>query len=319
MSDSSADNEIKFFQGLRARNISALLNLVKNVGLGDESYLRNRYEQLATEFEATVRSLEHLGLLSRSLGSIHATPSLVSVDTTSSKFHWLCERILADSDGAAGLANYLSGFACTDGQLRREARMGPEPTDVRDALMDLGVVTYDHEAELYTLKEEYDYLHAVCLEAKQSQNTGRIFTPEQLQAVLRSRDEVALRAEEVVVGFEKERVGKNLESRVVHVAKENVAAGFDVLSVSLDDQRLVPRYIEVKAVSADDYGFFLTSNEIRVARLFGPCYFLYLVPVGADGAPQIDRLRMVNDPANQVLASDDWLVSPALLHCCLRT
>jgi len=93
------------------------------------------------------------------------------------------------------------------------------------------------------------------------------------------------------------------------------SAGYDVASVTVCDGYAIPRYIEVKAVSAADYGFFWTANEVRVARALAACYFLYLVPVGFD-AIRLDSLLIIQDPNAEILRSGGaWAVADNVLSC----
>jgi hypothetical protein len=128
---------------------------------------------------------------------------------------------------------------------------------------------------------------------------------------------MGLAAERVVVEYERDRLGPEFASRVEHVALSNAAAGFDVQSVTLQSScDILPRFIEVKAVSPTDYRFYWSANEMVVARTFGSWYYLYLLPIGSDGRPRRELLRMICDPHNTVLACpDQWSVETNVVQC----
>jgi hypothetical protein len=129
--------------------------------------------------------------------------------------------------------------------------------------------------------------------------------------------EFGLNVEYEIVTFERQRLGKSWEDRVRHIAPQNAAAGYDIESVTLvDDGGSEPRFIEVKAVSADNQTFFWTKCEIDAAKVLRSWYYLYLVPIGAHREPQIDQVHIISDPITNVLdAPHRWSVEPTELKC----
>lgn len=91
----------------------------------------------------------------------------------------------------------------------------------------------------------------------------------------RQRSELA---EEHVVALERERlrlagVGYYAEG-IARVSLDDVAAGYDIRSFETDGR---PRYIEVKSSSGRREQFFISRNEIAVARAERGCYWLVWV------------------------------------------
>ena len=127
-------------------------------------------------------------------------------------------------------------------------------------------------------------------------------------------------AEELILEYERERVGKDHEMEVHHIAIVDAAAGFDIKSVTLEQSRIqTPRYIEVKAVPRISLRFYWTRNEVLTARRLGEWYYLYLLPVGRQGKFITNELIIIKNPAVEVLAEPDkWLVEPEVLQCSKR-
>jgi hypothetical protein len=100
-----------------------------------------------------------------------------------------------------------------------------------------------------------------------------------------------------------------LAKRINHVAAENVGAGYDILSFteSANAAGHSDRFIEVKAVSPIDFKFYWSRNEIETARVYGPNYFLYLVPVFKGGF-DLQKLKIIQNPFKRVYsAKKSWL------------
>lgn len=60
-------------------------------------------------------------------------------------------------------------------------------------------------------------------------------------------------------------------------------------------------------------GFFWSKNEYEVAKLKGDSYYLYLVELGRIDEPGYVP-EMIQDPAANVMESDDWFVEARSYH-----
>lgn len=89
---------------------------------------------------------------------------------------------------------------------------------------------------------------------------------------------------------------QDLAERIRHVARENVAAGYDILSFASDGSEI---YIEVKATKTSGTSFELTDNELRTARRLRAAYWLYQVRLARSSTPQ---LLTHQDPASMIEA-----------------
>ena len=103
---------------------------------------------------------------------------------------------------------------------------------------------------------------------------------EALWKILNSQREQGLRAEEIVVRKERQRLESggrsDLAEDVTRVSKFNVAAGYDILSFELDGSA---RYIEVKSSLGIFVRFHWSNSERNAARECGNSYWIYFLPL----------------------------------------
>jgi len=316
MNDSSAGAD-NLFAGLRLHNVGTLIDVCEVLQLADVEYVRRRYNERATDFEATVDSLAWLGLISRDGSAISLVRRTDDELRRRDLGRWLVGRIVESPAFYERACAYLGAFRVSDGQRftwRAGATSSDHFPDVRDVLMDCGAVYFDRATSTYHLASGFSHLLAL------SELRGSAISPAMLRETLAANDDIGWRVELAALEFEKRRVGASFEHRVIHTSAFNVAAGFDLESVTVVDSWPLPRYIEVKAVSSEDFRFYWTANEMRVARLFSERYFLYLVPISANGLPQFDTMIVIQDPCTVVLAVESkWAVVPDVLACCLKS
>lgn len=316
MSDYSAIRT-NLFDGLRRHNVITLLRLVSSLDVRSVEYVRHRYEEYATEFDATVDCLSQIGLIrdasdrlvpATSVGEhshsdvSHSRAVLVAIAT-----HHRVRPMLHD---------YLRTFHVTNGRMSQRAseRRKSDDFSARDFLMDFDVLTFDRGKDEYVLAPDLFQLYA------DAHRHGNRLPPNKLEGLLDKRGEIGLLAELAVVQHERSRVGTGYADRVKHTAATDTAAGYDIESVTLVEHSFVPRCIEVKAVSESNCRFYWTANEIRMAKALREYYFLYLLPVADDGKVCIDQLRAICDPCDKVLCQNgEWTVEESVLRCQLRS
>ncbi len=125
------------------------------------------------------------------------------------------------------------------------------------------------------------------------------------------RDQLGRKAELEIILYEKDRLRLSPVqlTEIEHIAEKDIGAGFDIRSFEeqLDDLgKPIPRYIEVKAVSALDYRFHWSKNEMEMAKKYSSRYFLYLVPVKSSEEFYIDLMKPIRDPINHLFKSQEW-------------
>jgi hypothetical protein len=141
---------------------------------------------------------------------------------------------------------------------------------------------------------------------------GRQVSAEEFQRLLRVMEQNGILGEKVVLDAERRRLrsaGKEELARMVEwTSRENVAAGYDVLSYEIDGS---PRHIEVKAVSTAILRFVMTNNEWRTADRLRESYWLYVV-AQVRSSPQIYRFQnpvALETAGDLIRGTKDWAVT----------
>ncbi len=301
------------FEGLNWGQILALMNVLNECELRTEWHIENRYKERASSFAQTLTFLTGIGLIKRSSGELLLDDP--RPETQSSAFRWMILEciVLSGSTYLVEVSNFLGKFELSDGRLSYQSSEGTRSKEsaVRNFLMEVGVVNYSRQEDRYTVAPEY-----ISFYARVRQELERCL-PSKVTASAENRDELGLAAEVAVIAFEKKRVGITLANRVEHVALRNAAAGYDILSVTASrGPSVTARFVEVKAVSMRTFQFFWTQNEVQVSRLLGSLYYLYLLPVGANGELCIDRLFILCDPYSSIIGdAEKWITETSVLRC----
>ena len=113
-------------------------------------------------------------------------------------------------------------------------------------------------------------------------------------------------AENIVLEFEKKRLGKNGNVEVRRISQEYANAGYDIESPD--------RLIEVKGSTGDDFDIFWSQNEIGTARENRDKYWIYFVPgINIKSKTSKDPI-LIHDPITNVLDSDQYKEKKETLH-----
>ena len=314
MKESSAKRP-DIFEGLEWRQVLVLLSVLHESEYTKREHIEKRYNAQASHFKETLDFMVSLRAVKESEGHVVASGLLPSDNDVEARF-WVSERLFGFQNRYRTQANhYLRTFRIAGG----EPTSRPSPlsrhyqSHVRNFLMEMGVVLHDARSDCYLISPEHLALYIL------AQDTARNQTPERFGAVNRAKESLGLSAEKEIVLYERDRVGLTFAGRVEHVALQNVAAGYDVRSVTIDEGGAVlPRYIEVKAVSGSSLQFHWTRNEVLTAKVFADWYYLYLLPVTANGRFAIDKMEIVPHPHSTVLHTPNtWAVEPDVLRCSL--
>lgn len=116
-------------------------------------------------------------------------------------------------------------------------------------------------------------------------------------AIQKTREQIGLAGETWVVNYEVNELESNglyeLSKEVKRISSANVAAGYDVLSYELVG---VEKYIEVKTTALSKAEFFLSANELDMAKEFRNKYWIYFVSE-IFGTP---KLYKIHNPASEI-------------------
>lgn len=143
------------------------------------------------------------------------------------------------------------------------------------------------------------YLHN---KIKQKTYIKKPVTPSELEHQLAILKDIGQRGEEIIYNYEKNlliKIGRNdLASKVEWIAKQDCTAGYDILSYDINGNK---KYIEVKSSTGSSDKFYLSKNEIEVARKYGENYFIYKVN-------NIKRIPYINKIRNPLQCIDEGMI-----------
>ena len=290
------------------------MSILRDAGYTKSHHIERLYLESAENFQETFAFLSAVAGLSKTeTDEIDFTqPAFSTEDETKS---WILASILGSENVyRSDIYKYLQIF-CIDGG---EPRHYPEVSSrhyqshIRNFLIDLGIIEYNPDDDYYYIPRGHINLYTT------GNNIGiRVHSPATRAVVQAEKESVGAAAEELILEYERHRVGQQYKAKVRHISIVNDAAGYDIRSVTVETSDVhIPRYIEVKAVPRISNRFYWTQNEISTSRKFGEWYYLYLLPVGRSGKFIIDELRVVQNPAEEVLDRNDiWDVEPNVVQC----
>lgn len=304
------------FEGLILRHVFALLEVLEHSSIRTESRIRKVFSQHAQGFDSTLSFLIRISVVQKRGGILSLRVAPPSAGGPARQ-EWLLSRLLQTRNRyRSELLRYLSKYKVLDGELIYNAPVPRRSREshVRNFLMQMGIVRHDVETGRCVLSRDY---MSLCVSVR---GRGRQVLPDLLAKSTAARDEMGLSAEIAVIEFEKKRLGPRLANEVDHVALRNAAAGYDIRSITVaDDRPMMPRYIEVKAVSPASMRFHWTQNEMNVAQVLQESYYLYLLPVDSGGSFDLGRLMMIPNPHIAVLGSEtEWIIEPDVICCSLQ-
>ena len=129
-----------------------------------------------------------------------------------------------------------------------------------------------------TIIEKRSVLTYLIKQNKQKKNTFKYNYARRVRKAVRHQEENRIRRRISCVSSgtrAPKSIGRmDLAEKVTWVANENCNAGYDIQSFFEDGSY---KYIEVKSTTARNVNFYLTNNELEVAKLLGDNYFIYRV------------------------------------------
>lgn len=288
-----------------------LADVLQTSDLTHVDFIKRKYENLAVDYQLSISFFELFGLVSvkdnkinlkkKFLNAISDSPS---VDAGKFKLV-IIDGLLSASTHSLAIAEFLGLFdrVGSDMVLRLTTDERLRYSDLRNLSVELGLINYDSNTDTYVVA--HNFIEKV--DDAVEQVNKHALSAKRLAEILANQEIIGAEAELCVIGYERERLVSDpgLVTAIEHKALVDVAAGYDVLSWEIGTN--TERFIEVKAVSINDYGFMWTINEIDCAKRLGKRYFLYLLPVIGAGKFDLTKLNMVQDPFNNVFMNEkEW-------------
>lgn len=145
------------------------------------------------------------------------------------------------------------------------------------------------------------------LELPKHTNTGNTKRKSDYLNNLKRNTKQGLKGEKLVMKNQRDLLGKDPEfkeyvDKITHLSvKEGDGAGYDILSFKKDSQnKIIEHYIEVKSTnSGKETPFFMSSNELEVAKIKGTQYSIYRL-YKSDKSDKDFNYYIINDPYNNI-------------------
>ena len=306
----------KIFENLRFLHICVLLDTLSTTQLDRTPHIRRLFSESAEGFDEVVSFLSRLGMVVSEGQSMKLRVDWTTSDKSLRRSQIMQRLMSRRNRYRSEIFRFVNQFRVLDGELaylsstqNRSAESG-----VRNFLMDVGIVGHVMGTEKYVLMPEYASIFA------SARDHANYMSPSLLEKDKSIRSELGYAAEKLIVEHERSRVGSYYIDRIDHISTRNCAAGYDIRSISLEaGGKVVPRFIEVKAVSSTSYQFYWSRNEVDVARALSHWYHLYLLPVDRHGHFDIGGLKVIADPCDTVLPKDsDWATESDALICYIK-
>lgn len=99
-----------------------------------------------------------------------------------------------------------------------------------------------------------------------------------------------------------------INKEVKLVSQFDVSLGYDIVSY-LDNETDKPnKFIEVKSCADDNFRFYISRNEIDVAKLKGERYFLYLYN------RKYKNIKIIKNPYKNIFTNKEWIKSSKIFE-----
>ena len=307
----------KAFENLQFSHVCALLDILEMVRSDSASHIRRLFAENAEGFDEVVSLLSRIRVISSNGEMLRL---LVDWPRSDGDFRRaeIMRRILRTRNSyRTELFRFMSQFRLVDGDISYSPsdQSRSSQSAVRNFLIDIGRVKYSSGTKTYLLMPEYADLYV------SARDNTNLTSPTLAENRAKAQQEIGRAAEDLILKYERRRVGADHADKVDHVSLRNCAAGYDIRSVSIGTSGpITPRLIEVKAVSPRSFRFYWTKNEVDVARALSHWYHLYLLPVNRKGQFALDELIVIPDPCSTVLSeSEGWETESDALVCYIKT
>ena len=145
-------------------------------------------------------------------------------------------------------------------------------------------------------------------------------TQKQLEMQLENQKMIGSIAEELVLGFEQKRLADEghveKSKEIEQISGRFANAGYDIESFSIDKNGNAQRiYIEVKGSSGEEFDFYLSTNELKKAKEYGPQYWIYFVPgIDVSMRQTSKEIAVINNPFKSIFNNPEYLVEAEKYH-----
>lgn len=299
----------KPFEKIKLSQLHILCNTLSDAEVRNVSNIKRKYLERALSFDETLSLLEDLKIVRNNSDELIPlkTFSLTHRSPDEFKKKFLPVLFAATGDVSDTLRNFLLNFQTENDKTFFKANelQKIKFSGIRNLLIELEFISTGSDNTTYFINPEFTDLFV-------KQFIKGKLSPKTLKKKQAENESIGFRAEKAVIDYEIKRLRdiSLMPSEIEHTSQENVLAGYDIKSFenSLDsNSKRIDRFIEVKAVSIDDYKFYWSKNEIEIAKVFGEKYYLYLLPVGVNNTFEFDKMIIKRNPFKSVYSNEqDW-------------
>ncbi len=298
----------KPFDKIKLSQLHTLCNTLADTQVRHVSNIKRKYLENGISFDETLSLLVDLKIVKNNSDELFPSKqfsTLDSIDNFKQKF--LPVLFSANGDISEQLRDFLVNFQIDNEKISFKATELEKIkfSDTRNILLELEFITASADNTTYFVNPNYTDLFV-------KQFSRRKLSPDSLKKKQTENDSIGLSGEKAVIEFEIKRLTDiSLDpNEIEHTSQVNVLAGYDIKSFEnhLDsNSKRIDRYIEVKAVSIENYKFYWSRIEIEIAKVFGEKYYLYLLPVISKNTFDFEKLMIVNNPFKNIYSNGlDW-------------
>ena len=304
------------FEGLTLKQVRNLLNVLENKKIRTYSLVKNAFSDYSINFDNTLDFLCRIGAVKKRKDSYTIAEELPPSASKNLNTYILNIILISQSSYREEIFRFVNCFKVFESEVSYRSPDDKKSSEsaVRNFLIEMNIIHYESKNSRYIFSNEFIYLFV------NAHNEVKRISPAVISSANEANEVLGCAAEEVIVKYEKDRVGAKLVHHIKHIAQTNAAAGYDICSITENnEQPHAPRFIEVKAVPKISYRYYWSHNEMAVSQDLGDWYYLYLLPVTTEGNFDLDNLLIIKNPSNQVLGpTSDWVSEPDVLRCYLQ-
>ncbi|MFH1898876.1 MAG: DUF3883 domain-containing protein [Patescibacteria group bacterium] len=295
------------FDKISWQQILTLCHVINSSLSLDTETISRWYNSESTNFKNTLEFFKNIGVIEIRKNKVRprlALKQVIEKDDKSIKHFFIDVLFNDESNLSRYFGNFFDNFELSNDSYKFEPTTQErlKYSGIRNFLIGLGVLRFESMTSSYVVKKEL---------VKYLTYKSKSFAYDVFERKIKSEKDLGLAAELLVYSLEKNKFKNNkyIQKGIVHVSLENVKAGYDIRSYEMQkDKKIIPKYIEVKAVSEDDWNFYWSRNEIAKSKQLGDSYYLYLIPSKNDGFLDINSLLQIKNPYTKVfLNKKDWI------------
>ena len=299
----------KVFDKIKLSQLHTLCNTLADTQVRHVSNIKRQYLENALSFDETLSLLENLKIVKNNSDELFPSKTFPvthdSIDDFKKKF--LPVLFSANGEVSEQLRKFLLNFQTDRDKTFFKATeiQKIKFSDTRNLLLELEFISASSDNTTYFVNPDYADLFI-------KQFSRRKLSPETLKRKQAENDSIGLTAEKAIIEYEVMRLTNIslVPSEIEHTSQENVLAGYDIKSFenNLDsNSKRIDRYIEVKAVSIQDFKFYWSRNEMEIAKVFGEKYYLYLLPVVSNNTFDFEKLMIIDNPFKNIYSNGlEW-------------